>query len=404
MVRGQPAAAFKKGIQTVRCGRESTWKGKIARVVVLLVTLGPCCYGGTMPWIRPSTDGRGFVCADSGERFVAWGFNYDHDRDHRLIEDYWRGEWPTVVEDFQEIKALGANVVRVHPQVRRFMNAPAEPNDAALAQLARLVRLAETTGVYLDITGLGCYLKKDVPKWYDALDEQRRWNVQAVFWGAVSKTCADSPAVFCYDLMNEPILPGAGEKETDWLAGEFGGMNFVQRISLDLAGRTREQVARAWVDKLVAAIRKHDDRHMITVGVIPWAHTFPGAKPLFYSKEVGEDLDFVSVHFYPQKHQIDKALAALAVYDVGKPLVIEETSPLYCGIEQFEVFVDRSRAIADGYIGFYWGETLAEYRRRDDDIAASIMAGWLEYFRSKTPEMTRSTRNRGSTRESNHDR
>ena len=60
-------------------------------------------------------------------------------------------------------------------------------------------------------------------------------------------------------------------------------------------------------DKLVAAIRKRDKRHMVTVGVIPWALTFPKAKPLFYSREVGENLDFVSVHFYPRKDKVDEA-------------------------------------------------------------------------------------------------
>ncbi len=363
------------------------WKCGIVEIVLLLVVLGTFANGGEMALICPSDDGKGFVCADSGRRFVAWGFNYDHDRNHRLIEDYWVSEWPTVVEDFREIKALGANVVRIHLQVRRFMNGPAEPNEAALAQLARLVKLAEENGLYLDVTGLACYLKKDVPKWYDALDEVGRWEVQSQFWEAVAKTCADSSAVLCYDLMNEPVLPGAGTKETDWLVGEFAGMNFVQRITLDLAGRTREQVARAWVDKLVTAIRKHDKRHMITVGVIPWALTFPGAQPLFYSKEVGENLDFVSVHFYPKRDEIDKALTALAVYEVGKPLVIEETFPLNCGIEQFGLFIDRSRDIADGYMGFYWGQTIAEYRQQRGDIGAAITAEWLEYFRNKTPEM-----------------
>ena len=35
-----------------------------------------------------------------------WGVNYDHDDAGRLLEDYWADEWPTVVEDFREIKAL----------------------------------------------------------------------------------------------------------------------------------------------------------------------------------------------------------------------------------------------------------------------------------------------------------
>ena len=344
---------------------------------------------GKMELIRPSEDGSSFVRAESGEKFLAWGFNYDHDDPGRLLEDYWHQEWPTVVEDFKEIKALGANVVRIHPQTAKFMQTPTEPNKVSLEQLAHLVKLAEQTGLYLDITGLGCYHKNDVPEWYDAMDEAARWNVQARYWEAIAKTCAGSPAIFCYDLMNEPILPGSEKAETEWLAGEFGGKYFVQRITLDLAGRTREQVAKAWVDKLVAAIRKHDQRHMITVGVIPWAHTFPKAKPLFYSPQVGGNLDFVSVHFYPKKGEVDKALTALAVYDVGKPLVIEETSPLWCGQEDFRSFFDGSREIADGWIGFYWGTTIDEYARRKDDIPAGIMKEWLEFFREKTPEILR---------------
>lgn len=337
--------------------------------------------------IHLSEDGTQLVCTESGSRFIAWGFNYDHDDSGRLLEDYWRQEWSTVVADFNEMKDLGANLVRIHLQVAKFMKAADRPNERALKQLGRLVELAETAGLYLDITGLGCYHKKDVPGWYDAMDEAQRWRVQALFWEAVAKTCAKSNAVFCYDLMNEPILPGESKKESKWLAGEFGGKHFVQRITLDLAGRTRKQVARAWVRKLVAAIRKYDERHMITVGVIPWAHTFPNAKPLFYSKEAGEDLDFVSVHFYPKRGEVDKALIALKVYDVGKPIVIEETSPLWCTEQEFDVFIDASRESVDGYVGFYWGKTIDEYLQRKDDIAAGIMAQWLEYFRRKRPEI-----------------
>jgi beta-glucanase (GH16 family) len=337
--------------------------------------------------IRPSEDGTGFICAESGAKFIAWGFNYDHDDSGRLIEDYWHEEWPTVVEDFKEMKALGANVVRIHLQIAKFMNQPEEPNKANLDQLARLVKLAEQTRLYLDITGLACYHKKDVPEWYDAMGEAKRWDVQAMFWEEVAKTCSESPAVFCYDLMNEPIAPGGKQKQSEWLLGELGGKYFVQRITLNPAGRSAKQIAKAWVDKLVAAIRKHDSHHMITVGVIPWAHTFPGAKPLFYSEEVGGNLDFASVHFYPKKGEVDKALKALAIYDVGKPLVVEEMFPLQCGTEELDVFIDGSRKIADGWIGFYWGKTIDEYAAEDGDLAAAITMGWLKYFSAKTPEI-----------------
>jgi hypothetical protein len=332
-----------------------------------------------------SKDNAKFIRVESGTPFVIWGVNYDHDRAGRLIEDYWREEWPTIVEDFREIKALGANVVRIHLQTAKFITNARKPDEEALTQLARLLALAEETGLYLDITGLACYHKKDVPEWYTKMSEQERWEIQSIFWSAVAKTCANSPAVFCYDLMNEPVMAGA-KGETDWLAGEFAGSCFVQRITLDLAGRTREQVAKAWVDKLVTAIRKQDTHHLITVGVIPWAMVWPNAKPFFNSKEVGENLDFVSVHFYPEKGKVDKALTALAVYDVGKPLIIEEMFPLACSTKELDAFIDGSRTIAEGWISFYWGKTIDEYAE-DRTIAGAITKEWLEHFQSKAPVM-----------------
>ena len=49
--------------------------------------------------------------------------------------------------------------------------------------------VAERTGLYLDLTGLGCYHKQDVPAWYDQLSEPERWAVQARFWAAIARTC-----------------------------------------------------------------------------------------------------------------------------------------------------------------------------------------------------------------------
>jgi len=334
-----------------------------------------------LEFIRVSKD-RHFVGANSNYRFLAWGFNYDHDASGRLLEDYWNQEWPKVVQDFNEMKALGANVVRIHLQVGKFMMTPKEPNQASLNQLKRLLVVAEKDEIYLDITGLGCYRKADVPKWYDKMNEAERWEVQARFWEAVAKTCVNSPAVFCYNIMNEPIV--AGDK-SEWLTGELGGFYFVQRITLDLASRTSEQVCKAWIDKLVSAIKKHDNRHMVTLGDIPWGLTFKGAKPLFFSKDVSERLDFVSVHFYPKQGKVDDALKVLADYNIGKPIVIEEIFPLSCSLEEMDKFIDGSREIADGWIGFYWGKTINECN--DTNFSDIITKNWLKYFARKTHEL-----------------
>lgn len=328
-------------------------------------------------------DGTGFVGSESGKPISIWGVNYDHDRSGRLLEDYWAEEWVTVLDDLQEIKELGANLVRIHLQLPKFMDSATQPNRENLSRLEKLIDHAEKLRLYLDLTGLGCYHKHDVPNWYAELNETDRWDVQARFWQAVAAVCQDSPAVFCYDLMNEPILPGK-ESENEWLTGELGGKYFVQRISLDLAGRTRQELARQWVTKLTSAIREIDGQHLITVGVIPWAHVFPGAKPLFYSPEVGSSLDFVSVHFYPKEGEVGAALRALQAYEVGKPLVIEEIFPLSCSIEELGDFIEDSRKIADGWVSFYWGETIQENEQKDD-FAGALTAAWLRFFRDHAP-------------------
>jgi hypothetical protein len=368
----------------------------ILAVIVAFPALG--CHGSAarafnspftdLERIRVSSDGRHFVRGDTGERFLAWGVNYDHDHEGRLLEDYWIDEWETVIEDFAEIKALGANVVRIHLQFGKFMDAPDVPNEVSLRQLRRLVQLAEATELYLDITGLACYHKDDVPEWYDKLGEAGRWRAQTRFWEAVASTCAGSPAVFCYDPMNEPVLAGSAGEEAEWLLGEFGGKYFVQRITLDLAGREGKDVARAWIETLVDAIRRHDPDTLITVGVIPWAMVWPNARPVFHDPVVGARLDFVSVHFYPKSGEIDKAMDALAVYDVGKPLLIEEMFPLQCSSEELAEFINESRNLADGWISFYWGRTIAEYDAQDDlDLAGAITRDWLKTFRELGSEI-----------------
>lgn len=361
---------------------------------VLLIT---CFHGVTtaapLEAIRVSPDKKGFVQHPSGKAFVPWGFNYDHDRDGRLLEDYWDKEWETVEQDFAEMKELGANIVRIHIQFGKFMQDAKTPNEASHKQLAKLLALAEKTQLYIDLTGLGCYHKADVPEWYDKLEEAERWQSQAVFWEAVAKTCAKSPAIFCYDLMNEPVVAGGKGKRDDWLSGSFGGKHFVQFIALEAKGRKRHDIAAAWIKQLTTAIRKHDESHMITVGLVPWSVPKPGPKPGitsgFLPQHIHHDLDFIAMHIYPEKDKGDEAMAILKAFDIGKPIIIEETFPLKCGIKQHEQFIDQSKAHAAGWIGFYWGKTLEELKQ-PKDFGEAITAQWLEMFQRKAKASTKS--------------
>jgi Cellulase (glycosyl hydrolase family 5) len=329
--------------------------------------------------VRVSKDGKGFVLDLSGKKFVPWGFNYDHDAKGRLIEDYWHDEWDAVRGDFAEMRQLGANVVRMHLQFGKFMTAADKPNPKSLDRLGDLLKLAEAEGLYLDLTGLGCYHKADVPAWYDALSEQDRWATQAKFWEAVAGRCKDSPAVFCYDLMNEPVVSGSKRKLGDWLAGAFAGKHFVQFVNLDRAGRERPAIARDWVKTLVAAVRKHDAKRLITVGLVDWSLDRPGLTSGFVPKVIAPELDFLAVHIYPQAGKVDAALDTLRGFTVGKPVVIEETFPLRCSKDELELFLEKSEGVAAGWIGFYWGTPPADLRK-SKSIGDAITLAWLEVF------------------------
>jgi hypothetical protein len=352
--------------------------------------------GGEMQCVRVADDKHGFILSPSAQPFIPWGFNYDHDEQGRLLEDYWEKEWAKVEADFQEMKQLGANVARVHLQLEKFMSAPDKANEVNLDRLDRLIALSEKVGIYLDITGLACYRKRSVPEWYDRLDEKERWEVQARFWEAVVRRFAKSPAIFCYDLMNEPVVPGGKRNAGDWLGPPFMGGEcgyFVQCITLDQAERPRPEIARQWCHKLAEAIRKHDQRHLITVGLVPWSLDRPGLNSGFDPEKIAPELDFIAVHLYPETGKVDETLDILKGFSVGKPVVIEEMFPLNCSIPEFELFIDKGRKTASGWIGFYWGKTPEECRK-SNTIQDAIVLGWLEFFQKKSQPITGEARDK----------
>lgn len=347
------------------------------------VVLAP---GQPLAWIRTSADKTHFVCDGTDQRFVPWGFNYDHDDAGRLLEDYWADDWAKVTNDFREMKILGANVVRVTPELFCLMKSSGQPDETNLSRLGRLVRLAEENGLYLDVTGLAYFHKNEVPA-YDAMDEAARWKVQARYWRAVAEVCKDSPAIFCYDLMNEPVP--SGNPGDDWLPGQpIGGFYFIQRLTTDMRGRTEQEVAKEWIAEMSAAIRTVDKRHMITVGLAQWEQTFgPGATSAFCDPDVSAALDFLCVHCYPRQGKLDDDLTILKNYDTGKPLVIEEIFPLSADVETTAEFIRRSRPDADGWISFYWGKTPGEYDK-ESGIRAALIGNWLRQFCALRREMT----------------
>ena len=357
---------------------------KALLLTLTLLLLFSCQTKSSVDRIIIGSSGSSFVKESSGAEFRIKGVNYDRDWKHRLIEDYWHHEWQTIVKDFQEMKDMGINAVRIHLQINKFIPEPNKVDPKEISKLKDLLALAEEKEIYLNLTGLGCYHAKKVPKWYHNLSEDKRWNTQAFFWKQIATVCKGSDIIFCYDLMNEPVVQGGKKNSDSWLGGELAGKSYVQKITRTPKGRPSKQIAEAWVNILTQAIREVDDRHLITVGVIPWVQIFPKAKPLFYSPEVSKHLDFVSVHFYPKKGKITETIQALKAYDIGKPIIIEETFPLSCTINEFKKFMKDSQSIQNGFFSFYWGKTAAEYEADKDQIAF-LMIPYLNFLKSHTP-------------------
>jgi hypothetical protein len=108
-------------------------------------------------------------------------------------------------------------------------------------------------------------------------------------------------------------------------------------------------------------------------------------------KAIAPDLDFIAVHIYPSSGKVPAAIANLKIFDVGKPLVVEETFPLACGVDDEEKFLLESRGIACGWIGQYPDQTPAELRslRASGKISPvqKQFLDWIDLFKKLGPVM-----------------
>jgi hypothetical protein len=263
-----------------------------------------------------------------------------------------------------------------------FFDGPQNVNTQAVDRLERLLAIAEKSGIYLQITGLACYQIDNRMAWYDTLDDERRWKTQEFFWSTVAETCAKSPAVFCYDLVNEPAAQG--EIADGWYTGRMGDVEFCQRLTLNQPQRSGDDIFREWTKRMVAAIRSHDQGRLITLGMLP----FPGAY-----KAAADQLDFVSPHLYPKSNKVDAEIELLKKFDFGKPIVIGETFPLSCSAAEEREFLLKSHGLAQGWIGHWPDQSpkkLAEVRKQGKiSIEQAIWLSWVELFRDIGSEMKR---------------
>jgi hypothetical protein len=180
-------------------------------------------------------------------------------------------------------------------------------------------------------------------------------------------------------------VPGGNRAQGDWLGPPFGEFHYVQFVTLDQKIRPRPEIAYAWTATLVEAIRRVDRRHMISLGLVDWSLERPGLNSGFVPAKIAPLLDFLCIHLYPKTGKIDEAVGTLEGFAAaGKPVLIEETFPLACGVDEFRTFLKRSKKSASGWVGFYWGKTREELTK-SKNIPDALMLGWLDIFQQERP-------------------
>lgn len=311
-----------------------------------------------------------------GNKMFPWGYNYTNPEEVGLIEDDWMNEntWQTILADFEEMKSYSANIVRIHLQYHQFMTNATTPNEANLNRLLELVEMAETKGLYLDITGLAAYRKSDSPSWYDALTDRERWDTQKVFWKNIAKKVGHKNAVFAFNLMNEPVVSVGCSTldDCEWLPGDgFGGFYFIQNISRD-PDKLFAPTIKEWAAEMTTAIRSEAPNTMITIGFLNLGNI----------QQFENDLDYVSAHIYPKSGMIAEAISFIDNNQTS-PLVIEETSNLQCNITELEEFLDGIDGKYHGLLGHYTGKKLEELS--DASIGDALKKNFIEMMMKRNP-------------------
>jgi hypothetical protein len=125
--------------------------------------------------------------------------------------------------------------------------------------------------------------------------------------------------------------------------------------------------------------------------MLPWSekwHFLSGFDP----KLCEDQLDFISVHIYPETKLPDEAIECAREFAVGKPLVIEETFPLSCGSAQLEKFLFDSRDYATGWIGHFDGDSIAEIdaleKQHKMKLGQAIYREWMRLFVKLRPQFS----------------
>jgi len=390
----------------------------VAMVVIsfLFQMTGGAAEPSKMELIVVTSDGKGFAERDSGRSYIPFGTNY-YDPHTGWAPKIWRQfDAEKVREHFQLMSKIGINCARVFLTAGSFQPDAKTVDEQSLKKLDTLVKIARETGIRLILTGPDHW--EGSPSYWrpDRFAGEEALRALEHFWEVLGQRYRDEPAIFAWDLLNEPHLPwfvkGWDIRWNAWLEKTYRNRDSLKiawgeeltekdrwgEVAMpenrDEAGNPRlrdwqlfrEYLADEWVHRQVKAIRSVDPTHLITVGYIQWSYPLvrpgrPSRYAAFNPHRQKHWLDFVTIHFYPtmgapfgsednRKKNLSYLQAVLAYCHTGKPVVLGEFGwygggapqkhPYLTEAQQAEWItaeIETSRPLADGWLSWPFADS-----------------------------------------------
>jgi hypothetical protein len=255
-----------------------------------------------------------------GRPWRAWGMNWgigDHAPVVAYFDNPTQGNLAVLRAELRTARAIGANSMRIYLQLSEVMATPTRARKRTLEALRKLLALAQSDRIYLDITGDLVWQPDRAPAWYGRMPFRQRWQVQARFWKAVAHAANTSPAVLCYELTSEPIVA----QTPGYYYGQIGNWWFVQSIATS-QGPKALALARSWTRLLADTVRSQDDRP-VSIGLLPLT-----SGP-FAPANIADLLDMLIVHEYPITGGAPAATSLIHSFAAfNEPVLLGETFTL----------------------------------------------------------------------------
>ena len=373
-----------------------------------------------MELIVVSADGQGFAERNSGRTYIPFGTNY-YDPHTGWAPKIWRQfDAEKVREHFVIMKKLGVNCARIFLTAGSFQPDANAIIEESLSKLDMLIKIASETGIRLILTGPDHW--EGSPSYWrpDRFAGEEALRALEYFWKVVGQRYKGEPAIFAWDLLNEPHLPWfvkewdvrwnkwLKQKYLDWdilkdawgkeltESDKWGGVKTPENRADAGNPRLRdwqlfrEYLADEWVRRQVEAIRGADPTHLITVGYIQWS--YPLVRPGHPSRYAAFNpyrqkgwLDFMTIHFYPtmgspfasdenRQKNLSYLQAFLAYCHVGKPVVLGEFGWYGGGAPQKHPYLTE--------------EQQAKWISAEIEVSLSLADGWLSWPFADSPSST----------------